>query len=381
MAVSPSDARTVLLVDDEPMVINSIRRALSRSRFDIRSATSADEGLRMLANDEFAVVVSDHRMPGMCGSEFLGLVRERHPSTMRLMLTGESDIQLAAEAINRAGVFRLLLKPCPTEALIAAIEAALAARHHDTAHSATVARLGVEANARAALDRGLESMWMAFQPIVEAATGVVIAYEALARSREPALLTPDHLLLAAGHQDRLLEFERRARRLVANRLPEVPASCSVFVNLLPQSLYDDQLLDPDGDLGRYASRIVLEITERSAIDDDSALLARITALRALGFRFAIDDLGSGYSGLNSFAVIVPEFVKYDRELINGAATSSAKTCLLRSMNAVCNVLGVLPLAEGIETEVERDHAISVGCAYLQGYFFGRPAPNFDGTKV
>lgn len=100
----------ILLVDDEPRVLSALRRGLRRERVEIESAGSAEEALGLLAAGEFALVISDHKMPGMSGVEFLAKVRREWPSTERVLLSGWS-FEIPAEELGAAGLFAMLPKP------------------------------------------------------------------------------------------------------------------------------------------------------------------------------------------------------------------------------------------------------------------------------
>jgi DNA-binding NtrC family response regulator len=116
----------ILLVDDEPSLLDGLRRVLS-NEFSVHTASGGDAGLNSLTESgPFAVVVSDMRMPGMNGVQFLRMVRERWPETVRLMLTGNADIQTAIDAVNEGSVFRFLTKPCAEDILRDALKAAMA---------------------------------------------------------------------------------------------------------------------------------------------------------------------------------------------------------------------------------------------------------------
>lgn len=118
----------VLCVDDEPSVLRSLNWLL-RSRFDVSSATDAHEGLELVRNSEFDVVISDQRMPGMTGTEFLERVKETSPHTMRLLLTGYSEYTDVLRSVNDSEVFRFINKPWDNQHLIDTV-----------AYAATVAR-------------------------------------------------------------------------------------------------------------------------------------------------------------------------------------------------------------------------------------------------
>ena len=126
--------------------------------------------------------------------------------------------------------------------------------------------------------------------------------------------------------------------------------------------------------------MVLEITERASISTIDNVRTRIGRLRDRGFRIAVDDLGAGYAGLNSFALLEPEFVKLDMALIRDIDTSPVKQKLVSSMTKLCNDLGLHVIAEGVETLAERDTLCELGCDLFQGYLFARPGPPFPETQ-
>jgi DNA-binding NtrC family response regulator len=118
--------RTVLFVDDEPALLEGIRNALRREPYVILTAGSAAEGLRALHEHAVDVVVSDERMPGVSGSDFLAYVRERYPDTVRIMLTGQASLEAAIRTINEGQVYRFLTKPCSPLLLAQALRDAIA---------------------------------------------------------------------------------------------------------------------------------------------------------------------------------------------------------------------------------------------------------------
>lgn len=115
----------ILFVDDEQNVLDGIRRQLRR-QFDVETALGPEEGLKRLDDGEsYAVIVSDMRMPNMDGTTFLSLVGQRSPTTVRMMLTGNSDQQTAIDAVNKGNIFRFMNKPCSLEVMTANLTAAL----------------------------------------------------------------------------------------------------------------------------------------------------------------------------------------------------------------------------------------------------------------
>ena len=115
----------VLFVDDDLNILASFKRRLSR-RFDIATVPGGEQGLEVLEKEgPVAVVISDQRMPGMDGIQFLGEVKKRAPDTVRIMLTGNTDLTTAIKAVNEGSIFRFFTKPCPPEVMASAIEAGL----------------------------------------------------------------------------------------------------------------------------------------------------------------------------------------------------------------------------------------------------------------
>jgi response regulator RpfG family c-di-GMP phosphodiesterase len=112
----------VLFVDDEPQMLEAVQRSLRR-QVDLQTACGGVEGLRILREEgPFALVVSDMRMPGMNGAQFLAKVREQEPDTVRMILSGQADFQATIAAVNEGHIYRFLSKPCPPEQLLAAVQ-------------------------------------------------------------------------------------------------------------------------------------------------------------------------------------------------------------------------------------------------------------------
>ncbi len=222
--------------------------------------------------------------------------------------------------------------------------------------------------------RALQSLWMAFQPIISWSDHAVFGYEALVRSDDEELPLPDKLLAAAERLFRLAELGRTIRGRSASAMDRIPDNALMFVNLHTRDLLDDTLLSADSALSQHAGRVVLELTERASLDEVKDVRQRVAALRALGYRVAIDDLGAGYAGLNSFAYLEPDIVKID--MARDVDKEPTKQKLIGSMIKLCDDLGITVIAEGIESNAERDTLVALGCNLLQGFLFARPQRGF-----
>jgi two-component system probable response regulator PhcQ len=115
---------TILAVDDEQNLLEGLRAALFRSDYQLKVAKSPEEALEILRREPIDIVISDHLMPGMTGLEFLGLVHDRHPDVVRIMLSGHADTATAIRAINEGEIYRFLTKPCDRSELLVTLHLA-----------------------------------------------------------------------------------------------------------------------------------------------------------------------------------------------------------------------------------------------------------------
>ena len=375
-------AGRVLVVDDEPDVREAFGELLEYAGFEVTMAATAYEALEHVKSSSWEVVVTDIMMPGMDGLQLLRAIREHDLELPVIVVTGQPTIDFAARALEY-GAFRFITKPVSAVDLEDVVRAAR--NQYRMAHlrlkAADLAGLDVMratdiAGLEARLDSALRSMFLLFQPIVHAKDGSVYAYEALMRSSEASLPHPGAVLEAAEKLNRLDEVGRQVRLLASQQIPDLPTGASLFVNLHPSDLLDPQLGAGDEPLSNHAGRVVLEITERAHLGSISDMPTRLANLRQLGYRIAVDDLGAGYSGLASFAQLEPEVIKLDMSLIRDIDTITTKQRLVQSMTEVSHDLGILVVAEGIETQSERDAVVELGSDLLQGYFFAKPSPPF-----
>jgi EAL domain-containing protein (putative c-di-GMP-specific phosphodiesterase class I) len=381
--ISPSAAKPpirVLLVDDEPPIARGLGRLLKAAGYALTTAHDGVEALKALEAAAFDVVVSDIRMPNMDGLELLRSIRMRDLDMPVVFLTGSPTMETAVEALER-GAFRYLMKPVETAELVHVIVRAdqmhrLALVRREAASQAGGGLIGDLAGLDARFASGVEKMWIAMQPVVSWSTRTVYAYEALLRTDEPTLRNPIDFIDAAERLDRTVELGRIIRARIAQQIPEAPAGAKVFVNLHPADLVDEELGSKDGALTPFASRIVLEVTERAALEKVKGLAEGVVRLRGLGYQLALDDLGAGYAGLSSFALLEPEVVKIDMSLVRGIHTSPLKQKLFRSFAALCRESKTEIIAEGVEVAEERDCLSSLGGDLYQGYLFARPGRGF-----
>ena len=375
----------VLLVEDDDALLRSCRRVLEAAGFQVETASDGEQAKRALGERGFDAIVSDIAMPQVGGIELLKAIRGRALDVPVILMTAFAELGTALDAIEY-GALAYLRKPFGLDALRDSVTKAVRINRLARMKREAVAhvgdepvRSGDEAGLEAAFERALATLWMAFQPLVAVSRQEVIAYEALLRTSEPELPHPGAVLSAAARLGRLHELGRTIRAKVASHIAACPAE-SVYVNLHGRDLLDDQLYAPDAPLTAFATRVVLEITERASLEEVKGFEGRARGLRKLGFRLAIDDLGAGYAGLTSFAQLEPEVVKFDMSLVRGIDRSPVRQRLVGAMSAVFREMKTVVVAEGVETPEERDTLTGLGCDVLQGYLFAKPDRPFPNAK-
>jgi len=214
-----------------------------------------------------------------------------------------------------------------------------------------------------------------YQPILDAASGAVVAYEALCRPTHARFSGPVALIEAAERAGRVVELGRACRVVSTRPIDRLPPSCLLFLNLHPRELDDSALLHDEGMLAA-APRLVLEITETAAVGDYERVRDILGKLRKHGYRIALDDLGAGYAGLNSLSELHPDYVKLDMALIRGIHTRTRTRRLVKHLLEFCAGENIPVIAEGVQSADEHEMVRSIGCPMLQGDYLGPPRPAF-----
>lgn len=382
---SPLDRRRVLLVDDQPSVLRSMSRMLKIRGYSVDTASNGAEAIKQISQGEFDVVVSDIAMPEMDGISLLREIRAHDLYVPVILITGEPTVDTAIQALEN-GALHYLTKPVELPLLERMLTKAIRLRRMTEFRLRAAEVLGggpPHAADRSGLEmsfrRMLGTLWAAFQPIVDARNKACIGFEALLRSDEPSLTHPAAAIEAAKRLGQLEAVGRKMRDRVAEVFRVDHRTELLFVNLHVSDLLDPHLLSPSSALSQLAPQVVLEITERAILDDISDVSQRVAALREMGYRIAIDDLGVGYSGLTTFALIEPDFIKLDMALIRDIDQKPMHQRIVRSVLQLCEEMGTTAIVEGVESEAEFETLCSLGCGLFQGYLFARPGAGFPRT--
>ena len=225
-----------------------------------------------------------------------------------------------------------------------------------------------------------------YQPIVDLENGSIMGYEALTRGPVNTTFEGPKTMFACSRGARLSsELDALCRREALRNARGFDPAKKLFLNALPETLGTPGFLDPGmrqalEEAALLPRNLVLEITERTAIDDFEIFGRELDRLRNLGFLVAIDDVGTGYSSLQTVSEIQADFLKIDIALIKNIHQSLIKQDLVHSLLQVASRTRTRVIAEGIEIEEEYRALRSCGVRYAQGFYFARPAPAFPGLR-
>ncbi|MFZ3100749.1 MAG: bifunctional diguanylate cyclase/phosphodiesterase, partial [Desulfitobacteriaceae bacterium] len=220
---------------------------------------------------------------------------------------------------------------------------------------------------------------IAFQPIIETRSGEIFGFEALSRILGTTVFNNiADLFPFAEKIGQLYPVETLCRRQAIFSYPSIAQNKEMlFLNINPQVLADPEFASGHTrklltEQGLTPSDVVLEITERSAIENFETFRDALGHYRKQGYLIALDDVGAGYSSLQSVAELHPDFLKVDRSLIKGVNADPIKWALLETFVTFSKRIGCRIIAEGVETAEEMRTVVQLGVDYVQGFFVARP---------
>jgi EAL domain-containing protein (putative c-di-GMP-specific phosphodiesterase class I) len=231
------------------------------------------------------------------------------------------------------------------------------------------------------------SLWTAFQPIVEITEHRIMGYEALSRGPRGTDVEPPMALFSiAGRHGLVEELERCCRRQAFIDWERSGLSGRLFVNTVPATVRDPSFLGRGviDFLGPSLSpqRVTLEITERQVIENLTLYREAMHSFLEMGFSFAIDDLGAGYSGLETLVSLGAAYLKIDMGLVRDVHQRQTNQKVVKAIVELGAGVGATVIAEGIQTEEESETLLALGVRFGQGYHLGRPldVASFQGGR-
>ncbi len=224
-----------------------------------------------------------------------------------------------------------------------------------------------------------ERVVTAFQPIMRLGPDrTVLGFEALSRGpKGTGLERADDLFGSATEHQLLVELDRLCRRRALLASGRVPSNAKIFINTLPATIRDPQfrgrpLIEFLDKAQVSPDRIVIEITEKLVIENYNLFREAMAYFTDLGMSFAVDDVGSGYSGLESIARLKPTFLKIDIGLIRDVHVSRVNRAMCEAIIALGHGIGAAVIGEGIQAEEEAAALLEMGVDWGQGFHLGRP---------
>ncbi|NTV97246.1 MAG: EAL domain-containing protein, partial [Thiobacillus sp.] len=244
------------------------------------------------------------------------------------------------------------------------------------------ARAALEADLRQALARS--EFVLHYQPQVEG-DGNLVGAEVLLRWQHPerGMVPPGEFIPLAEETGLILPIgrwviEAACRRLVAWSEQPERARCTLAVNIsarqFHQSDFAQQVMAALRATGANPRRLKLELTESLLLDDMDDIVAKMAALKAHGVGFSLDDFGTGYSSLSYLKRLPLDQLKIDQSFVREVLTDANDAAIARTIIALADSLGLAVIAEGVETEAQRDFLAGAGCHAYQGWLYGRPVP-------
>jgi len=224
----------------------------------------------------------------------------------------------------------------------------------------------------------------AYQPILRMKEGTILGFEALSRGpRGSGLGSADALFGAAKTHGLEIELDRLCRRRALLSSGRIPSNAKIFVNTFPATLRDPQfrgkaLIDFLERAQVAPQRIVIEITEKLVIENYALFREMMAYFTDLGMSFAVDDVGSGYSGLESIAKLKPSYLKIDISLVKDVHVSVVNRAMVKAIITLGHGIGAQVIAEGIETEEEAQVLQALGVDFGQGFHLARPDAGQEG---
>lgn len=215
----------------------------------------------------------------------------------------------------------------------------------------------------------------AFQPIVDAHTGKIFAYEALMRSKLPTIRSPFHIISLATAESKLYEIERltwfKSFEAFAKNEKEF-GDAKLFINSIPNYVLSEKdAKEMEDRYLKYFPRLVVEFLENERSTSESTAKKK-KLIEMWNAQLAIDDFGSGYNNEATLLDITPDFVKIDMEIIRGIDKDLNRQQICKNLISYAKGRNIKIIAEGVETKEELEKTIELGVDYIQGYYFCTP---------
>jgi EAL domain-containing protein (putative c-di-GMP-specific phosphodiesterase class I)/FixJ family two-component response regulator len=379
--------RRILILDDDASVGQTIQWIAESLGFTAEFVTRPSEFFERLEQSSPDIITIDLIMPELDGVEIMRLLAERKCRAKIIISSGMGTrvLEAAERSASEHGlsIAGVISKPISKEALRALVGESRVLNRTELANraSARIAELEVTPeDIRRALEN--REFVLFYQPKIECKSGALAGFEALVRWQHPGndLIMPDRFIPVAEKADLITALTEQvfyqSIEWFSETFPNPGRKLSL--NISARSLVDISEVDK---LSKICSlyqvdpkRIVLEITESSAMVDSVLSLDLMTRFRVKGFQLSIDDFGTGFSSMVQLVRLPFSEIKVDKSFVMNAQQSQVSRKVIKSVIDLGHSLGLLVTAEGVEDSETLDYLNTLGCDLAQGYFIARPMP-------
>ncbi|MBN1869584.1 MAG: EAL domain-containing protein [Candidatus Omnitrophica bacterium] len=373
-----SNKKRILLVDNDRSQTDTLSMLFETRGYNVTVAHSGQEALQKACHDTDLILL-DIVLPDQEGFHVCRKLKERKETQdiAIIILTGKLLTKDIVEALY-LGADDYLVKPYEYEELVARMEAVM---RRGTITGYEKGNLHDERNIIIELRRIVDEKMIVpyFQPIFLASPFKLYGYESLSRPDTFSSLSDPNLLFKVAiqygfYQDiELIAWEKALERVHGDIKEN-----KLFLNCNPYLVEGPKFMKIKSIFEKYqinVRNVFLEITERSAIPNFKAFYNHLQEYRDYGFKFAVDDVGSGYASLESIAEARPEVVKIDRHIVNQLEKDSFRRSIVKFIVSFCTEHKIFTIAEGIETKKDFEIVKELGVDAVQGYYFQKPSPH------
>jgi EAL domain-containing protein (putative c-di-GMP-specific phosphodiesterase class I)/ActR/RegA family two-component response regulator len=391
--------KKILVIEDEEIIRENILKLLKAEGFDVTGAENGAQGLNAAVSNLPDVIICDVMMPELDGYGVLMALRS-NPVTATLpfvFLTGKAERSEMRQGME-LGADDYLTKPFTKAELVGAISSRLkkqeaVAEQYNTWRSQSSALIPDAADQLQEIKTSLcdalarEEFQVYYQPQVNVQTGKIISAEALIRWLHPekGLISPAQFIPSAEATGFIVQLGEWVLQTACRQIQVWQnagfSGLRVAVNLSARQFHQPDLSSRVAqilaEIGLEPSSLELELTESLMVEDAPSAIATLQQLKSLGVSISIDDFGTGYSSLSYLAQYPFDTLKIDRCFISNITHGCTNAAIVKAIIEMAHSLCLEVIAEGVETEAEKDFLWRYKCDTMQGYLFSPPLPAAD----
>ncbi|MEG4486018.1 EAL domain-containing response regulator [Microcoleus sp. D2_18a_B4] len=391
--------KKILVIEDEQVIRENILKLLKAEGFDVTGAENGSQGLYAAVSNVPDVIICDVMMPELDGYGVLVALRS-NPVTATVpfvFLTGKADRSEMRQGME-LGADDYLTKPFSKAELVGAISSRLkkqeaVAEQYNTLRSQSSELIQDAADKLERIKTSLcdalerEEFQVYYQPQVNVHTGKIISAEALVRWLHPekGLISPAEFIPHAEATGFIVQLGEWVLQTACRQMQVWEnagfSGLRVAVNLSPRQFHQPDLSSRVAQIlaetGLQASSLELELTESLMVEDAESAIATLQHLKNLGVCISLDDFGTGYSSLSYLTQYPFDTLKIDRCFISNITDGCTNAAIVKAIIEMAHSLCLEVVAEGVETEAEKDFLWRYKCDTMQGYFFSPPLPAAD----